>query len=478
MSNIYPISDEKGLLTTPHSFTITNNCTTPVAVQINLESLNIDNKLATNYVKFNLDNGDANYTQLLSNTQTRTATISGATSNNLDNVYLASNSSKSFNLRLWVDYATTLAQGSGKTYQGKIVAVANPTTTYEPSFDGNPDTLLYALKNGNYLYTNSLTTPGSQVSTLSESVIDKTEDDYGTSYYFRGNPNNNYVVFNNMCWRIVRITGDGSIKLILHNERGTDCNIPNYSYNYARWNGSSTTSAFNNVSGVYNTATGSGFMYGNPAPTGSTDNDKYLEAQANTTDSTILTNLKSWYDRVFTTDDAKNVLADTIWCGDKSLYSGLGYGQTYSSYGAYLRLVSNKTPSLVCPDAGTDGMLSKYTAEDTTNGNGLLKTTSNGTTKYYKIGLLTADEAAFAGGVYGVRNNTYYLYNGDYYWLLSPFLFYAGGMIAGVWYVGSTGHLNNGGVSGGNGVRPAVSLKSTASVSGGNGTINNPYIIG
>jgi len=220
-------------------------------------------------------------------------------------------------------------------------------------------------------------------------------------------------------------------------------------------------------------------MYGNPAPTGSTDKEKYLEAQANITDSTILTNLKSWYDRVFTTDEAQNMLADTIWCGDKSLESGLGYGSTASTFGARLRVNTNKTPSLVCPDSGTDGMLSKYTAEDTTNGNGLLKTTTNGTTKYYKIGLLTADEAAFAGGVFNVRNNTYYLYNGNAYWLLSPFYFNASRVRAGVWFVNSNGYLDYGIVTNGYGMRPAVSLKSTVTIEYvGNGTINNPYVIG
>jgi hypothetical protein len=37
------------------------------------------------------------------------------------------------------------------------------------------------------------------------------------AYYFRGNITNNYVVFAGMCWRIVRVTGDGSIKLALYN---------------------------------------------------------------------------------------------------------------------------------------------------------------------------------------------------------------------------------------------------------------------
>ena len=50
---------------------------------------------------------------------------------------------------------------------------------------------------------------------IEESILTTTVDDHGTSYYFRGNVQNNYVNFAGMCWRIVRIAGDGSTKLIL-----------------------------------------------------------------------------------------------------------------------------------------------------------------------------------------------------------------------------------------------------------------------
>ena len=40
-------------------------------------------------------------------------------------------------------------------------------------------------------------------------------DNDGKSYYFRGNVDNNYVSFAGYLWRIIRINGDGSIRLIL-----------------------------------------------------------------------------------------------------------------------------------------------------------------------------------------------------------------------------------------------------------------------
>lgn len=42
------------------------------------------------------------------------------------------------------------------------------------------------------------------------------QDDLGIAYYFRGQVNNNYVKFGNLLWRIVKINGDGSIKLVLN----------------------------------------------------------------------------------------------------------------------------------------------------------------------------------------------------------------------------------------------------------------------
>ena len=53
----------------------------------------------------------------------------------------------------------------------------------------------------------------SQVATTDEGVW-TAEDDLGTSYYFRGAVENNYVKFAGYWWRIIRINGDGSIRII------------------------------------------------------------------------------------------------------------------------------------------------------------------------------------------------------------------------------------------------------------------------
>lgn len=221
---------------------------------------------------------------------------------------------------------------------------------------------------------------------IDEKVMASTKDDYGTSYYFRGDVDKTFVKFANMCWRIVRITGDGSIKMILVNGGSADCASVNPYMDDVNYDPISTN--FNEKSLVNS---GIGFMYG------SYNASNYNEAHANTHDSNSLVGLKKWYDD-YLREVSDTYLADVIWCNDKSLYSGIGYGANKSTYGGASRL---ENPSLVCPNAGSDGKLSKFTASDTTYGNGKLRGTNGIGDSEYKIGLLTVDEAIFAGNAFG-----------------------------------------------------------------------------
>jgi hypothetical protein len=344
--------------------------------------------------------------------------------------------------------------------------------------DAESGTLLAGIK-ANYPETSGLyRSPGQSVSIASEAYLASTEDDYGTSYYFRGAVENNYVVFAKMCWRIVRITGDGSIKMTLYNYNSdkdnteNPCSVEGTSLAFARYDGTTYTSAFN-PSRSYNAYVG--FMYG------TANSSTYSAEHANKTDSTILTNLKKWYDNNFDATE-QSMLADTIWCNDKRLSSGNGYSTQGSYYGAYGRLytASTASPSLKCGTSKDTNKISKFTALDTDYGNGMLKSAQDdGTIKYYKIGLLTADEVAFAGGKYNTVNTTYYLLknaSSDTWWLLSPFSY--GSSSAGVWYVRNTnGSLYYNYAQNSHAVRPAIALNSNVKISKGNGTASNPFVI-
>ena len=69
-------------------------------------------------------------------------------------------------------------------------------------------TLLAGIKANYPTVMQPLTNPGKEGSPANEAVLAGAVDDYGMSYYFRGNVTNNYVQFANKCWRIVRVTGD------------------------------------------------------------------------------------------------------------------------------------------------------------------------------------------------------------------------------------------------------------------------------
>lgn len=60
------------------------------------------------------------------------------------------------------------------------------------------------------------TTVGMEVSTTDEGLIQDLDDE-GVTYYFRGNVQNNYVKFADMLWRIVRVNGNNTVKLVLDN---------------------------------------------------------------------------------------------------------------------------------------------------------------------------------------------------------------------------------------------------------------------
>ena len=156
-------------------------------------------------------------------------------------------------------YANSYAELIGK-YTDPYVTGSNVssnkvnTTGLEYLFyivDATANNLTYKL-----LYSNKNTT---------EAVMASTEDNYGTSYYFRGTVDNNYVEFANKCWRVVRVDGNGNIKLILHNDNtskvSNPCALVNNSDEaaFAHYDGTTYTSPFNSNS---EDNTYVGFMYG------------------------------------------------------------------------------------------------------------------------------------------------------------------------------------------------------------------------
>ncbi len=462
LSDAFPISDEDGLKQSPFTFTLTNNCDSYVKVTIALVSEYRTSTntayLKDNYVKSNLSTkGTSDGSSVILSTLSLGEVDTNTQGYVLKTTGLKNKEAKSFDLRLWLDSETTNEQGLNKTWKGKIV-VSVVAAEYVP-------TLSEAILANNEVKA-PLTTPGAAVSTANEALLASAEDDYGTSYYFRGAVTNNYVEFANKCWRIVRVGGDGSVKLILHNDNPTGtanpCDAANNSASaaFARYSGTTYKSAFNTNS---NDNAYVGFKYGTPG------SSTYAATHANTNKSTILTNLETWYDKN-NFKDSEKVIDDTVWCNDKTNVTdttfdpgdwtpnGLGYGTNRTYYGATQRLVSKSNsaggtgPSLKC-----NGELSKIAS---------------------KVGLITADELAFAGYAFNISNTTTYLQENatdTYWWSLSPYIF--NGSYVRVWRVGdSDGFLDSNDGDYPSGLRPSISLKSTTNVTG-EGTSSSPFII-
>ena len=91
------------------------------------------------------------------------------------------------------------------------------------------------------------------------------------------------------------------------------------------------------------------------------------------------------------------------------------------------------------------------------------------------VGLITADEVVFAGGKGGTNNQSYYLYTGQNYWTMSPYGFNDG--YARVFCVASNGFLGYSVVYYTWGVRPVINIDSDVTISSGDGTSSNPFII-
>ena len=188
------------------------------------------------------------------------------------------------------------------------------------------------------------------------------------------------------------------------------------------------------------------------------------------TSSEIKTTLDTWYQTNLLQNYDRYISKTAIYCNDRTIdaedtWSATGSGFHYSTFE---RLRSNQTPTFICSNVNDI-----FTASSMV-GNGALT---------YPIGLITADEINYAGGLWSTNNSNYYIMQNassvrSYWWTMSPsnwdgsnaIVFFFGGS-------SSTGKLSNDWVDSGCGVRPVISLKSCVLFSGGDGTAINPYIV-
>ena len=289
-------------------------------------------------------------------------------------------------------------------------------------------------------------------------LLCSTQDNYGTSYYYRGNVMNNYVKFANFYWRIVRINGDGSIRLV-------------YDGTSAHANGEASEDRVIGKS-AYNEKIDDnsyvGYMYGTPV------SSTYNETHANINDSTVKKYIDTWYENNLKDTKYEKYVVDNNFCNDRSIdasqanYENTGIGTASTAYKKFYAKVDEsekyREVTMKCSNHNDS-----FSVRASSSNNGALT---------YSIGLLSTDETMLAGGYIG-NNQNFYLNSGIDYWTMSPRDLLAAQV--NINYVNSSGNAGiakdkSGSSSELFGVKPVINVQEYSFI-GGTGSIDNPYIL-
>ena len=150
--------------------------------------------------------------------------------------------------------------------------------------------------------TTSKTRLGSEIATENEGLIETLDND-GKSYYFRGNIDNNYFKINDMMFRIVRINGDNTVRVVLN-----DVINNKFAYNTNTLNQGETAS---NLALLSN--------------------------------SSITTNLNEWFDKNL--KQYSTYLSKSSFCSDTQ-FNLINNNIIYSN--SYERIFNDEAPDLYC----------------------------------------------------------------------------------------------------------------------------------
>ena len=355
--------------------------------------------------------------------------------------------------------------------------------------------------------------------------------------YYRGDVDNNNLIFANFCWKIVRTTETGGIKLIYNGvpSNGTCDNTGEDSQ--------IGTSAFNTN---YNSLAYVGYMYGTPY----TYNSKSISSFTGTyyygndvtysngiytlTETISSSNFPSLYNikihhytcmggttcstvyYIYYTESntmyyisltggkkVEDALSEMLDNNDtsskvKNVVDNWYYSNIeQKGYSDYLEDTvwcsdrsinesgwTNSAPTIQALRFGSyNSVYINYTPnlECSRNMDKFTVNSSNGNGELdYPVGLLTASEIMMAGGLADTPNNNYYLYNGSLWWTQSPsYLDHVSPYFTYLIVVRQNGSIINGNVQQSSiGVRPSISLAPGVDISSGNGTINSPYQVG
>lgn len=177
-----------------------------------------------------------------------------------------------------------------------------------------------------------ITRVGSEISGINEGLIESL-DNKGKTYYFRGNVNYNYVKLGNLLFRIVRINGDGSIRLVLNDvlaeQYPYNTNEPQEEITYADLSNLKNASITATLNQWYNNNLGEYKKY-------VVDSDFCTDDKFNVNTGSIF--YSNTYDRIFVDDTPDLYCSGTIYTGKVGLLSA----DEIALAGAYRGVANNK----------------------------------------------------------------------------------------------------------------------------------------
>ena len=526
LSNEYavPISDSKALSSDTYktSVTIKNNCNTSQSFNLLLVP-NSSNTMPIKALKYALVEEGVTPTTgtLISNEYLLDSTIQkqllAIKNETLKNGFsvgsgTVSSGTKTYNLYLWIDKDEG-SLGNGSTMNKSLNAYL---TLGSGSTIGDLKLDLYHTIENRYnqdktylgLYN------GEGAATYANPV-----------YYYKGNVQNNNVLFAGFCWKIVRTTETGGVKIVYNgiqkngscNNTGTDSQIGrsafNSSYNSPSYVGYMYNKVYaysdKSMSSESNIVFGNSFTYANGTYTlkdtktvatwssgyNTINNNHYTCMTTGTTCTSIYyvyyTSTSTAYYITLTNGKSVNdALFEMLYANDLNKNDSTIKNYIDKWYIDNLKAYENKLEDTVfCndrrilnlngwePNGGDTTNFLYFKNYDTSNKSLVCAnetdrfSMSNPKAKLsYPIGLLSMPELSLAG--YG---GSHYFNNGQDVWLVSPVNFDY--FDAYVW-VAFSGGLTSYKLYNSRGVRPSVSLKPNTYFSSGDGSFTNPFVIG
>lgn len=376
---------------------------------------NIDSNLKSKYFKWKLVSSDKE--EFNGDFE---ESVNGEKLELINGIYFKSGQTKSYTLYIWLSYESdvnqTMMLGSELKSSLYIEGIdaknrnscEDVTLVNSILFDNEVTFDDENMKDGLYVTTNLNKTNDINFDGIGEKV-----------YYYRGNVNNNYVKFNGLLFRIIRINEDGSVRLMLDESK---------------------------LKGVFNSYKSDNTYVGYSVGINSGYSTSYGISTANLYDSDIKKVIDKWFnDNIID----KTYVTNTIYCNDRSLYFGNGFMNNKTIYSAYNRFVEN---------------------------NPLYKCINENDKLDLSVGLITIDELMYAGYIsYNdgkvINDINNFLHKDNVYFTMSPYnysdeanVFISNGYAASVdseYYI-----------------YPVITIKGKANVLyGGDGTLEKPYVI-